>query len=95
MEKTGCSILNKNDNLEIQNRVKSISENSNRSWGKMNVNEMICHVTDQIRMALGQFDIQDKGNFLQKNVLKSLVLIGMPAPKGKVKTFNQLDQNKE
>jgi hypothetical protein len=43
-------------------------------------------------MAQGKIDIQYVGNYFSSKILKNLILLGMPAPKGKVKTYEELDQ---
>jgi len=83
-------ILN-NQNL-ILGRINSLSENSKRHWGKMIASQMVCHCADQIKMATGKIKISVKGNIIQKTLLKNIILLGMPAPKGKVKTYKELDQ---
>jgi len=75
-------------------RISKIQTYAERLWGKMSVNEMICHVSDQIKMALGKIETRYIGNLAQETILKRLVLFGMPIPKGKVKTVKELDQNK-
>lgn len=86
------TILNKNDNNLVILRVRSLSEKADALWGKMNVNEMICHCTDQIRMAEGKNNIKFVGNFFLVKFVKNLILYGVPAPKGKIMTYKELDQ---
>lgn len=77
---------------EIEARINSLTEKSDRQWGKMNVNEMVCHCSDQIKMAVGLIPTRYRGNFLLKTLVKHLILLGMPAPKGKVETVPELKQ---
>jgi hypothetical protein len=86
------TILNDKDKNLVINRISSLSEKADALWGRMNVNEMICHCTDQIRMAEGKIDIKFVGNYFLTKIMKNLILLGMPAPKGKVKTYKELDQ---
>lgn len=86
------SILDLSTQKEIENRITSLNENSQRSWGKMNVNEMVCHCSDQIKMAVGIIPTKYIGNIFLNTVVKHLILIGMPAPKGKVETIPELKQ---
>jgi hypothetical protein len=86
------TILNRKDNDLVVARINSLSEKNDGLWGKMNVNEMICHCTDQIKMAEGKIEIKFVGNFFLTKFMKNLILLGMPAPKGKVKTYKELDQ---
>jgi hypothetical protein len=60
--------------------------------GKMTVNEMICHCSDQIKMAIGEISTKYVGNFFLETLVKHLILLGMPAPKGKVETVLELKQ---
>jgi hypothetical protein len=86
------NILELSTQKEIENRILQLSENSNRLWGKMKVNEMICHCSDQIKMAVGEIPTKYVGNFFLKTFVKYLILLGMPAPKGKVETVPELKQ---
>lgn len=86
------TILHHTTNNEILRRINSLSENSVRLWGKMNVNEMVCHCSDQLRLAFGELHSKDVGNLLLKTIVKHLILLGMPAPKGKVETIPELKQ---
>jgi len=73
-------------------RFDQLEPSSERRWGRMNVEQMICHVSDPIRIALGEMEVADVSNVMTRTVLRWLVLAGMPAPKGKVKTFEEIDQ---
>jgi hypothetical protein len=86
------SILDSSTQKEIEKRILSLNETSNRLWGKMKVNEMICHCSDQVKMAVGEIPTKYVGNFLLSTIVKHLILLGMPAPKGKVETVSELKQ---
>jgi len=81
--------------LTLQERIKSLHENSVRKWGKMNVSQMLCHCTDQLRMALGQIEIRDNSNFLSTTIIRFMVVYLIDAPKEKVKTLSEIDQEKK
>jgi hypothetical protein len=83
-----------NQNLVVR-RINLLSVDSQKLWGKMNVGQMICHCTDQIKMAEGKFSIDFAGSLFLTKVMKNLILLGLPAPKGKVKTYKELDQFKK
>lgn len=89
------TIIKEKDKINIINRIKNLKPETMNLWGKMNVNEMICHVSDQIKMAIGKIQTKYVGNVLLKTIVKRLVLFGMPTPKGKVETVKELNQNKE
>ena len=77
------------------NRISLIAGNEYPIWGKMNIEQMICHLTDQIRIALGEKEAKDVSNFALKHIAKNLILRGMPTPKGKINTVPELNQEKQ
>lgn len=72
-------------------RIFTVQKEDPAIWGKMNAHQMLCHCSDQIRLSLGlktaESRVSKKGE-----LLKWLILIGMPAPKGKVETVKELKQ---
>lgn len=87
------NILSPLTQKEIENRINSLNKNSDRLWGKMTVDEMLCHCSDQIKMAIGEIQTKYAGNPFLNTIVKHLILLGMPAPKGKVETVPELKQN--
>lgn len=77
---------------EIIERINLLDENSCRLWGKMTPNEMLCHCSDQIKMATGNLKTDFVGNFFTSTIGKQVVLLGVPVPKGKVETVKELMQ---
>lgn len=77
---------------ELVARVSSLNKTDKALFGKMNCHEMVCHSADQIRMAVGGIKTVSAGNSLTRTLLKHLILLGMPAPKGKVETVKELKQ---
>lgn len=77
---------------ELITRIQKVDSSAKAQWGKMNVNEMICHVADQIRMAIGIKPTEFVGNKLTTTLLKMLVLTILPMPKGKAETVKELKQ---
>ena len=56
----------------------------------MNVNEMLCHCADGIKMATGEREVADKSNFLFRRIVKPLVIYVLPMPKG-APTANEIN----
>ena len=48
------SIYNPSDYNEIISRINQLSPESQRLWGTMSVDQMICHITDQMRLGLDE-----------------------------------------
>ncbi len=86
------NILEVSTQKEIKIRINSLNEKSIRLWGKMTINEMVCHCTDQIKMAVGVIPTKYVGNFFLNTIAKHLILLGMPVPKGKIETVPELKQ---
>lgn len=86
------NILNEKDRNNIIKRILSVDERSEKLWGTMTMEQMVCHCADQIKLATGNIKVQPNSTLLQKTVLKQFVLLGMPVPKEKVKTYKELDQ---
>lgn len=85
------NILNIKNTEELLTRINNLKKCDPPLWGKMSANEMLCHLADQIRVATYQIKTRDFSNFFLRTILSKLVLLGMPAPKGKVKTFPEID----
>lgn len=88
-------IRNSDDRATLLGRIARLTPDAQRQWGKMNVSQMVCHSTDQMRIALGEKAAADFGNFLHKTIIKYLVINVIRAPKGKIKTISELDQDRE
>lgn len=86
------NIINQEDEIDLINRIKWLNEKDRPRWGKMNVNEMVCHLSDQIRLAIKLKSAEYAGNKKHEKLLKYIVLLGIPAPKGKVETVKELKQ---
>ncbi|NCQ18732.1 MAG: hypothetical protein COZ80_13215 [Ignavibacteria bacterium CG_4_8_14_3_um_filter_37_9] len=85
------NILNAQNREELLTRITNLKETNSSLWGKMYANEMLCHLADQIRIATNQIKTRDFSSFFSRTILSKIVLLGMPAPKGKVKTFPEID----
>lgn len=88
-------IRNSTVRATILDRIARLTPEAQRQWGKMTVSQMVCHCTDQMRIALGEKAAADFGNFLHKTIIKYLVINVIRAPKGKIKTISELDQDRE
>jgi hypothetical protein len=86
------NILNEHDKNNLIVRINKLSETDQRLWGKMNVNQMVCHITDQLRISTNEIKTTYMGSRLKETVLKRLVLFGMPIPKGKAETAKEIKQ---
>jgi hypothetical protein len=68
------NILDETDRAAILERISRLDPGSPRQWGQLSLNQMVIHLADQIRMALGIINMGDKSSFLTRYVFKPLVL---------------------
>ena len=78
------NILHDKDFLQIEKRIHLLTEQSRRQWGKMNTSQMSAHCADQIRLALGQKEPNEKPSFINRNIAK---YIGLWLPRIPVKNL--------
>lgn len=77
---------------ELLERLAGVRPDSRRRWGTMSPHQMICHVSDSIRGALGEKHVNPSTNLFRRTVVK-WVALWMPLrwPRG-VKTSPEMDQ---
>ena len=59
---------------ELIQRLRGVRPDSARRWGRMNAHQMVCHLSDCSRMALGQKRTGDASSPLHRTVIKWLAL---------------------
>lgn len=86
------TIRNEADRASSIGRLNKLNGSETALWGKMNVNQMLCHCTDQLRVSLGDKDASStQASFLGRTLLKFLVLNVISIPKN-VPTSPKVDQ---
>ena len=76
-------------------RARGLSAETPAVWGTMSATEMVVHVNRALKMALGRLPVKDVSNVISKTLMKHLVLLGMPIPKGKIQTLPELDMRNQ
>ena len=86
------SLSKQQDRDEVVARLRQLCPESQRLWGRMSPHQMICHLSDSFRMAMGVRAAELVGNVFQRTVLKWVALHApLPWPKG-YKTRPEADQ---
>jgi hypothetical protein len=67
---------------EICRRVKQLTPDSKPEWGKFNATQMLAHLNDSMRMAIGELPTSPKKTPLRRWPIKQLVVYMAPWPKG-------------
>lgn len=79
----------------ILRRIQDLKKDSQPIFGKMNVNQMLCHCADQLRMAMNFIIIPLEGNRISRYFKKQIALSFDSIPPEKIETLDQVNQEKE
>ena len=74
---------------EIRRRLEALPASATRRWGTMDVSQMLCHLSDAFRMALGERPIRMQGGWQHRTLIK-WVMLYLPTPKN-VPTVSEFD----
>ncbi len=86
---------NPDDLAEISRRFGLLSEQSVRLWGKMTVNEMLCHLSDGFAFASGELEVKNVSTLWSRTAIKWLALRApLVWPKG-VPTMPEIDPQRD
>ena len=87
------TLANAQDKAEIVRRLASIGPSGRRRWGKMTVGQMVCHLGDAFRVALGDNSAKPLKNRYNGPLMTWLALwLPLPWPHG-VSTVPECDAN--
>jgi hypothetical protein len=67
---------------QLQARFRAIRSDTRPSWGRMSAPQMVTHVADSLRMALGELPCVPKRSPLRYTPLKQLIIYWLPWPQG-------------
>lgn len=62
------------DKAEILRRLGTVSPQSARRWGRMSAHQMVCHLSDSLRMGTGRKPVSDASGLLQRTMVKWVAL---------------------
>lgn len=80
------------DQDELARRLRAVRPESARRWGRMSAHQMVCHIGDAFRMALGTKTVACPGDRWPRAILKWAVLyVPLRWPVG-IPTSPELDQ---
>ena len=75
------TLKNAADQAETLRRMRSLSLDSPRQWGKMTVSQMLCHLADGFQMATGERPAEERSSLLTRTGLKWIFLyLPLPLP---------------
>ncbi|HEV2273829.1 MAG TPA: DUF1569 domain-containing protein [Acidobacteriaceae bacterium] len=68
------TLLSAKDRQSIVDRIGRLTPADRRRWGKMQVGQMICHLTDSYHIALEKTDVSTATGPLRRSIVKWLAL---------------------
>ncbi|MFL6280701.1 MAG: DinB family protein [Vicinamibacterales bacterium] len=77
---------------ELLARLERLRPESPRRWGRMTTHQMVCHVADACRMALGQNTVSDSTGVAQRSIVKWLALYAPLRWRTGIPTRPEIDQ---
>ena len=90
------NLLNPGDYDLLVQRINTISSLSENLWGRMNVNQMVIHLKDQLDIALGHMPAKAQGPDLFHTIIgRYLALYVVPWRKGKLITPSEMDADRK
>jgi hypothetical protein len=85
------TLLNDADRAQIIARLRRLTPNRTPLWGMFTAPRMLCHVTDQLRVATGIIIGRHRDSLLRRTLVKWVVVFSsMQAPPVKVQTIPEM-----
>jgi hypothetical protein len=75
------SVFHQVDRLALAHRLDAITSASAPHWGRMDSRQMLAHLSDGVRMALGELTVQPRGGPLRFPPIRHAIIHWLPFPK--------------
>jgi uncharacterized protein DUF1569 len=86
------TLARRRDTMEILDRLKNVRPDSAGLWGRMSAHQMICHLIDSLRMAMGDKPVSCVNNLARQTIVKWIALyVPLRWPPG-IPTRPEIDQ---
>ena len=76
------SLFHSADRLRLKRRLDELKQDTKATWGRMDCQQMLAHLSDGIRMALGELPVRSRGGPLRFPPLRHAIIYWLPFPKG-------------
>jgi hypothetical protein len=84
-----ATLFNPHDAQVLSSRLDNLKPDSPALWGKMNAHQMVCHMTDSCKVALGETPTTPRPGFLSTRFARWLIISVLPIPRGKAETSRE------
>ena len=86
------SLDRERDRAELLRRMEHLQADTPARWGRMSAAQMVCHLADAFRMALGEQAVTDVSRLRDRTFIKVIALyLPAPWPPG-IQTVREIDQ---
>ena len=87
------TLLRPDARAQILRRIEALTPESERRWGRMTAHQMVCHLSDACRAALGERRVPVIGTLWERTVIRWLAIhTNVSWPQG-VRTVPEADQD--
>jgi DNA-binding transcriptional ArsR family regulator len=62
------------DKIEILSRLKALGPDTRARWGRMSAHQMVCHLSDAFRMAIGRKPVSQASSLRHRTLVKWIAL---------------------
>jgi hypothetical protein len=85
------TLLDEASRRALLERLHRVRSDARPLWGSLDAPRMVCHLADQLRVALGELPSKPVHNWLSRTLVKHLVVnTTLAAPRGKVRTAPEM-----
>ncbi|MEO8636035.1 MAG: DUF1569 domain-containing protein [Gemmatimonadales bacterium] len=79
------------DRAALVGRLRRLTPTTQPGWGRLTAPRMLCHLSDQLRVALGDLPARQRSTWFTRTVARWLIIhTGLRAPPGKVPTLPEM-----
>jgi hypothetical protein len=86
------TLARERDKAELLQRLQQVRPDSPRRWGRMSAPQMVCHLGDAFRVALGQQVVTGPSGLLQRTMIKWIALYAPVRWPPDIPTSPEIDQ---
>jgi hypothetical protein len=76
------SVFHQTDRRALARRLDSLTATKTPLWGRMDCQQMLAHLSDGVRMAMGELDVAPRPGPLRLAPVRHAVIYWLPFPKG-------------
>jgi hypothetical protein len=86
------SLARTQDHAELVERLGKLTPQADGRWGQMTAPQMVCHLADACRMALGRKQVSNDSSALRRTIIKWLALYAPLQWRAGIVTSPEIDQ---